>query len=152
MGEMAVRLDQLNGTRAQGTVQIAEVALNEALRAGSGGATAPVIRLFGENLIEVRYGMLHARAVLPPIIDVGPPPRVTVVLASKVVAWGLRAAVRQPFIAFNGRHVTIHLAAVPALAGLRDLWPHVTAAGLSTAPGVLRLHVDVSVNHGVQYG
>lgn len=149
---MAARLAQLTGTHAHGTIQIAEAALNEALRTGSSASTAPVIRLFGENLIEVRYGMLHARAVLPAVIDTTPSPRVMVVLASTVVAWGLRAAMRQPFIEFSGRHVTVHLAAVPALAGLRDLWPHVAAAGLSTAPGLLRLHVDLSINHGVQHG
>lgn len=152
MGEIAERLAQLTGTDAKGTVQITEAALNDAIRVATSGGSPPAIRLFDDNLIEVRYGMMHARAVLPAVIGTGPSPHVTVLLASTMVAWGLRAAVRQPFIEFNGRHVRIHLAAVPALAAFRGLWPHVTSAQLSTAPGVLRVHLSVSIDRGMTHG
>jgi hypothetical protein len=151
MAEVAGRLAQLSGSHATGTIQVTEATLNEALRAGTHGGTAPIVRLFHDNLIEVRYGMMHARAVLPVALDTAGAPRVTVVLASTVVAWGLRAAVRQPFVEFNGRNMTIHLASVPALASFRDVWPHVTSAQLSTAPGVLRVHLSVSIS-GVRHG
>lgn len=151
MGEVAVRLAQLNGTNAAGTIQITEAALNDAIHVGTGVGSAPTIRLFDDNLVEVRYGMMHARAVLPVALDTGAAPRVTVALASTVVAWGLRAAVRQPFVEFNGRNMTIHLASVPAFASFRDVWPHVTSAQLSTAPGVLRVHLSVSIS-GVRHG
>ena len=153
MGELAARLAQLSGTHAEGTVQITEAALNDAIRSSTrGGGSAPTVRLFDDNLIEVRYGVMHARAVLPVAMDMGAAPRMTVVLASKMVAWGLRAVVRQPFVEFSGRHVTIHLASVPALASFREVWPHVTSAQLSTAPGVLRVHLSVSIDRGVTHG
>ncbi len=152
MGEIAARLAQLTGTNAKGTVQITEAALNDAIRVATSGGNPPAIRLFDDNLIEVRYGMMHARAVLPVAIDTGAAPRVTVVLASTVVAWGLRAAVRQPFVEISGRNLTLHLASMPALASFREVWPHVTSAQLSTAPGVLRVHLSVSISGGVKHG
>lgn len=152
MAEMATRLAQLRGTRADGGVQITESALNDVIAAATGGGNSPTVRLLGANRIEVRYGIIHARAELPTAIAAGPAPRVTVALASTVVAWALRATLRQPFVEFHGRHVTIHLAAVPALASFRALWPHLTSARFSTAPGLLRVQVGISIDNGVTHG
>ncbi|HUE84612.1 MAG TPA: hypothetical protein VMO26_00900 [Vicinamibacterales bacterium] len=146
---MARRLAQLSGTRVNGALQLTEPALNELIGLATPGGTVPTVQLLDANRIEVRYGVVHARAKLPPALDAGSAPRMTVTLASTVMAWALRATLGQPFVEFHGRHVTIHLAAVPALAPWRALWPHVKSAQFSTVPGVLRVQVGVSIENGV---
>lgn len=152
MGEMTARLAQLQGTRAEATIQVTESALNEVIEIARRGRTVPRIRLMGNNRLEVRYGMLHAHARLPVAIGAGPAPRVTLELASRVIAWALHAALRLSFLEFHGRFVTIHLAAVPALAPYRALWPHIRSARLATAPGVLRVEGSLSIEQGVRHG
>ena len=149
---MTERLAQLTGTRAQGTVQISEAALNELVGLASHGHTPPTIQLMHDNRLEVRYGLVHARAQLPSAIEPGPAPRLTLKLASVVVAWALRAVLRSPFIEFHGRLVTVHLAAVPALGPYRALWPHLTSARLATSPGVLRVGLDIAIDQGAAHG
>ena len=152
MREMTARLAQLQGTRAEATIQVTESALNDVIGIVRRGHSVPAIRLMGNNRLEVRYGMLHAHAELPRAIDAGPAPRVTVKLASRVIAWALHAALRLSFLEFHGRFVTVHLAAVPVLAPYRALWPHLRSARLATAPGRLRVEVSLSIEQGVRHG
>jgi hypothetical protein len=149
---MTERIAHLTGTRAEGTIVISEAALNEVVSLASHGHTAPTIQLMDHNRLEVRYGIVHARAQLPLAIDTGPAPRVTLKLASMVVAWALRAILRSTFVEFHGRLVTVHLAAVPALRPYRALWPHLTSARLATAPGVLRVGVGIAIDQGALHG
>jgi hypothetical protein len=152
MPTMTERLAQLHGTRAAGTIEINEVALNEMIGFAARGGTIPTIQLLDGNLLEVRYGVIYARAQLPPALETGPAPKLTVTLASRVVAWGLAAMLRSPFVEFVGRRVTVHLAAVPALAPCRALWPHLTSARLATVPGALRIGLGIAVDQGATHG
>jgi hypothetical protein len=149
---MTEHLGQLTGTRAEGTIQISEAALNEVVSLASPGPTVPTIQLMNDNRLEVRYGIVHARAQLPLALDAGPSPRLTVTLASIVVAWTLRAMLPSAFVEFHGRRVTVHLAAMPALAPYRAWWPHVRSARLATAPGVLRVGVTIAIDQGASHG
>jgi hypothetical protein len=148
---MTERLGQLTGTRADGTIQISEAALNEVVGFASPGHTGATIQLMNDNRLEVRYGIVHARAQLPLALDTGPAPRLTVTLASTVVAWTLRALLPSTFVEVQGRRVTVHLAAVPALAPYRALWPHVTSVRLATAPGLLRVGVGIAIDQGAAH-
>jgi hypothetical protein len=149
---MTERLEQLRGSRAEGTIEISESALNEVIGLASCGGTVPTLQVMEHNQLEVRYGLVHARAELPAALETGPAPRLTVTLASVMVAWALRAVVRLPFVEFNGRLVTIHLAAVPALASYRALWPHVKSARFATLSHALRVDVGLSIDQGVTDG
>jgi hypothetical protein len=127
-----MRLDQLVGTDIAGALAITEAAINELLKSERSPAAGATISVEGDNQVVLRYGLLRARAALPRAIDVGDAPRVKVVLASVLVGLALSAAVRQPYIQVRGREVTLLLADIPALQSLRDVWPHVKAAGLRT--------------------
>jgi hypothetical protein len=142
---------QLTGTRADGTVQISEAALNEVVSLASPGHTV-TIQLMADNRVEVRYGIVHARVQLPLSLDTGPAPRLTVTLASTVVAWALRAIVHSTVVEFHGRRVTVHLAHIPALAPYRAWWTHVRSARLATAPGVLRVGIGVVIDQEATHG
>lgn len=143
-----MRPAQLTGSHADGILQIAEAAINDVLRVSAGAATAPVIELLPGNGMVLRYGMWHARLELPSVVDADEVPRVTFVLASVLVAWGLKAFVRQPFVEIHGRHLTVDLAAVPALAEWRDLWKYLQQLTFATAPGALRVGFVVAINGG----
>jgi hypothetical protein len=134
-----MRPAQLIGSRAQGTLQIAEGAINDLLQLAAGQSQAPLIALRPHNTVLVRYGLLHAHAELPAALEPGESPRITLTLASLVVAWSLRAALRQPFLRFHGRQLTIELAKIPALGGWRDLWKYLHQLTFDTAPGTLRV-------------
>jgi hypothetical protein len=151
-GEMTARLAQLRGSHAEGVIEISELAVNEVISLARRGEGVPTVQLMGDNRLEVRYGVVHARAELPVALDLGPAPRMTVKLESRVVAWALGAVVRLPFVEFDGRLVTIFLAAVPALAPYRALWPHIKSARFATAPGVLRVELGLSIDQGATDG
>jgi hypothetical protein len=139
-----MRLAQLRGSHFEGTIQIAEIGINDALNGKSTSKRLTVEMLPG-NHIAVRYGVFHARAALPAAIAPSDAPHLTLALASMVVAYGLKAMWRQPFVHVHGRRVTIDLAAVPALAAWRDIWRHVRRMTFETAPGALRVGVAVMV-------
>ena len=151
-GQLTARLAQLRGSHAEGVIQISELAVNEVISLARRGGAVPTVQLMGDNRLEVRYGVVHARAELPVALDLGPAPRMTVKLESRVVAWALGAVVRLPFVEFDGRLATIYLAAVPALAPYRALWPHLKSARFATAPGVLRVEVGLSIDQGATDG
>jgi hypothetical protein len=123
--------------------------LNELLHVGPSRLGDVNLAVAPDNQIVVHYGVVHATATLPPAIEAGPSPRLTLTLASLVVALALRAAVREPFLSFSGRRMTISLADVPALQPMRDLWPHVRRVGLSTNGKGVRVHVAISIDEAI---
>ena len=129
-------------------MQLAEPAMNDVLRIMARRATPPVIELLPANGVMLRYGLLHARLELPATVDAAGLPKITCVLASVLVAWGLKAFVQEPFLEIRGRHLTIDLAAVPALAEWRDLWKHLRGLTFATAPGALRVGFVIEVDGG----
>ena len=138
---------QVRGSRATGTLQIQVHAINEVLATLAGrSSTAPLLELDAQNVVTLRYGVLHARAELPRQVGDPQSGRITVLLASLVVAWALKAAVRQPFLHVHGRRLTIDLAAVPALAAWRDLWRYLQQLTFETTPNGLRVGFLVAVN------
>lgn len=138
---------QLRGSRAAGVLQVAEFFINDLLRILSPpGGSPPSLAVGARNHVMLRYGMFHANAELPLAVDTGPRPRLTISLASVVVAWALRAAARQPFLHFHGRHITVDLAAVPGLEAWRDVWPHLKALRITTARGLVQFQFLISID------
>jgi hypothetical protein len=127
-----VQLDQFLGTQVAGALKISEAAMNELLNTKGSPARGAAISVAPDNEVVFRYGVLRARATLIGVIDVGAAPRLRLRLASLFVGVALSAALRQPYLRVNGREVTISLADVPALHGLREVWPYVKSAGFRT--------------------
>ena len=144
-----MRPAQLIGSHADGTLRIAEDQLNDILGLLATSSKHPRVELHHNNEVIVRYGMWHAKAELPPAmtIDGSSYPAITITLASILVAWGLKALVRVPFLHVHGRHLTIELAALPAPEGWRDLWKHLRDLTFATSPGALRVGFAVAVEH-----
>jgi hypothetical protein len=141
-----MRLAQLSGSHANGSIRIAEHALNEMLSTlVPAGRQRPIVELHPRNQVTVRYGAFSARAELPHAIATGHSPTLTLRLASLVVALGLKALVRAPFVHVRGRQLTIDLARVPALERWRDLWRHLRELTFETRPGALCLGVVIDV-------
>ena len=144
-GRGVLPLGSLRGTNVEGTIQLSEATVNDLLRLGSHQNRVPIIEVQANNQLTVRYGLLHARLTLPDAVDLGTSPRVTISLASVIVAWGLKAVVHQPYVHIHGRHVTIDVAAVPALDPWRTVWPHFRSVQLSTDQAVLRVRFAFSI-------
>jgi hypothetical protein len=140
-----VELAQLGGTRAEGTLRVSESAVNELLNLDGSALRGATIPIGAGHQIVLRYGAFRVRATLSPEIEAGPSPRVTLSLASFVVAFAIKAALRQPYISVTGRQLTITLADLPALQRLRDFWSQLRRAELATEPGSVRIDVVVSV-------
>jgi hypothetical protein len=134
-----MRLAELDGSVAEGTLQISEVALNEIAALSVEGSTQPTIELMPRNVLMLRYGVLHARAELPRVVGPEHPSRITLRLASLLVAMALKAVLHRPFVHVRGRYLTIDLANIPALKAWRDLWKHLTMLTFESTPGGLRI-------------
>ena len=132
-----MQLDQLVGTHLTGSIRIPESAINELLRRPESPAPDAAIEIAPRNQLTFRYRLVHARAELPRVVDVGAAPQIRVTLASMFIAVALGIAVRRPYIDVHGRQVTIRLADLPALRPMRHIWPHVTSASLRTETGAL---------------
>ncbi len=132
-------LAQFVGTRAEGTINVSQAALNDLLNLDALALRGATLVVGADNQVVLRYGAFRVRATLPRAIETGPSPRVTVSLASFVVAIALRAALRQPYISVQGRQLAIALADVPALRPMRALWEHLRRAELATEPGIVRV-------------
>ena len=141
-----MRPAELTGTRVEGTLQIAEQAINDVLAHATTGHMRPVLELQPDNTVLVRYGMLHAHATLPAAMAPGESPQLTLVLKSLMVAVALRAVVHRPYIHLHGRHLTIDVAGIPGLESWREWWRHVHHVSVETAPRTLRVQFAVSVN------
>ena len=141
-----LRLDQFAGTHVEGAITVSAAALNELLGTGASPLHGATLDVMPGNQLVVRYGVLHATATLPAAIDTGASPRITVTLASLLVAMGLKAALRQPYVEVSGRRLTICLADVPPLQSIRELWPYVRRVELSTDRGAVRAHFVFSMS------
>jgi len=139
------RVPQVAGTHVNGTVRVAAAGLNELLRAGPAPLSGCDVAVAAGNRVVVRYGMLRATATIDGV-ETGPSPRLQVSLASFVVALAVRAALRQPFVQVRGRLVVVDLGAVPALRPYAALFPHVRRVDIETAPGELRVGVEILVS------
>jgi len=142
----ALRLDQFAGTRIEGTISVSSAALNELLATDDSPLRGATLEVAPDNQLVVHYGLLHATATLPEAIDTGASPRVTLTLASLLVAMGLKAALRQPYVEVRGRRLTISLADVPQLRPMRELWPCVRRVDLSTDRDAIRARIVFSTN------
>jgi hypothetical protein len=131
-----ISASQLQGTTAGGTFRVAESAVNDLL-SRTRQATAPTIHFEPGNHALIRYGIFHARVRLPAAMEVGVHPRLTVTLASTVVAWGLKAVLTHPYVSVNGRHVTLDLSAIPALRSWQDWLRCFTSIAFSTTEAAL---------------
>ena len=140
-----MRLAQLSGTHAEGTLQFAATAINELMARSRPGHAHPVLELHPDNEVLLRYGLVHAHARVPRMVELNGAPHVTLLLRSLLVALALRAVVHQPYIHIHGRHVTIDLAAVPALAPWREMWRHLRQVEIETSPEALRVRFAVAV-------
>jgi hypothetical protein len=127
-----VHINQLAATEVAGALRISEAAINDLLNTPQSPIRGATLSVAPDNDVVLSYGVLRARVTLPRVIDVGAAPRVRLLLASFLLGLAVGAVLRQPYIRINGRKVTIFLAEIPALSGLRNVWPHVTSAGLRT--------------------
>jgi hypothetical protein len=140
-----MRLAHLSGSHFEGTIQIAEAAVNDVLSSSRPNSTRVAISMLPENVLLVSYGIFRERVALPRTVALADSPAVTVELTSWTVAIGLGVFLRQPYVRVQGRRVTIDLAGIPALQPWRDVWKHVTTVTLRTAPGVLRVGFAMTV-------
>jgi hypothetical protein len=137
-------LPRLDGAQLQALLPIRQAVLDDVLRMVPGVPGDLTIDLGADRQVQVRYGMFHANGRLAAGFT-GNAPRVTVELASQLVAWGLQRLPLPPFVAVRGRLVHIELTRVPALVDLAPLWRHVDAVTFTSVAGRLDVRVEVRV-------
>jgi hypothetical protein len=140
-----VHLAQLDGTHVEGIFRVSAAALNELLNIDGSRLRGATVEVRPDNQVVFRHGVVRATVTLPHAVEVGSSPRATLSLASVVVALALRALLHQPYVQIQGRHLTIHLAEVPALQSLRTVWPHVRSVEVATEREGVRLRVVFTV-------
>jgi hypothetical protein len=128
---------------------VSAAALNELLNIEGSRVRGATVEVRPDNQIVFRHGVVHATVTLPHAVEVGASPRATLSLASVMVALALKAMLRQPYVQIHGRHLTIHLAEVPALHSLRTVWPHVRRVEVATEPEGVRLRVVFTVTGAI---
>ncbi len=142
--EAANGFEGLAGARLRATVPLSQVVLNDVLRQVRGVPQGFALDLQPDQVLMVRYGLVHARAVLDPEVRMGGgAPTITLELASTVIAWTLSRALRLEGVRFAGRRVTIDLGALDGLHGYRAYWRHLDSVRLQTTAGYL--HADLAV-------
>jgi len=137
-------LPRLVGTRLQAYVPIRQEVLDQVLRLAPGVPGDVAIEIGADRQVQVRYGVFHANGRLSAGFT-GSVPRVTLELASQLVAWGLQRVPLPPFVTVRGRAVQVDLTRVPALADLAPLWRHVDAVAFASVVGRLDVRIDVQV-------
>ncbi len=145
LAEIAAGLPHLQGAAVTAELPVRQDLLQDVLSLTPGLPRDLRVEIGADRQLLVRAGPFHANARLAPALALAPTPRLTVELASQLVAWGLRAVALPPFVELSGRLVHVHLAAVPALRHLAPLWPHVTEAAFASAPGRLDIRLAVQV-------
>ena len=136
---------RLAGTRLTATIPLTQAVLNELAAASSGRAGQVGVAIHADNQLVIHYGSFHATVAVPRMIDLRTSPRITVTLASTVIAWTAKTMIKAPYVAIDGRNVSIDLSAVPQLEPLRNVWRHVHAIKISTTEGRMRLAIEVVV-------
>jgi hypothetical protein len=137
-------LPRLDGTQVRALLPVRQTVLDDMLRMAPGVPADLSIELGADRQVQVRYGMFHANGRLAAGFS-GTAPRVTVELASQLVALGLQRLSLPPFVAVRGRLVHVDLMRVPALADLAPLWRHVDAVTFTSVAGRLDVQVEVRV-------
>lgn len=108
------------------------------------------LRIGADRSLEARYGPLHARLRLHPTAVLSPAPVVSIEVASQLVAWGLRRVRWPAGVRIDGRHLHVDLAAVPALASLAPVWPHVEQLAFDSESGRLDVQVALVIQPPVE--
>jgi hypothetical protein len=142
--EAATGLRQLVGSHITAAIEVSETVLGDALRNIRELPRTLTVHVAPANRIVVRYGAIHATALLAEAVDPRGP-RITIELQSTVFAWALQRAIKTPAVAVRGRRVTIDLGRLEALAALSGVWEHFRSVRFSTADGTLFVHVDFAV-------
>lgn len=144
MGDWRFSPAELTGTDVRGTIRMSEDALNDLL-----ARTMPVpfsIEVGPDNRVVVRQGAFYATAVLDRTIEVeGGAPRVSITLASFVIALALRHLFPRRGVHVRGRRVTIDLGAFPELRVVSGAWQYLRAASVTTSAGAVDLHFHIAI-------
>jgi hypothetical protein len=145
--EAAAGFPHLAGTRLKGSVPFDEGLLNETLRHLPGAPAGLALDVLAANRLAARYGIIHATIMLDEEVRVGQgPPQVSFQLASTLIAWTLRQALRIPAVRIDGRRVTIDLGALPGMDRYRPHWSHLRRLRLRTRPGYVHIDFEVGVD------
>jgi hypothetical protein len=136
---------RLPGLSLSGEVPLRQDVLNAWLSAASPALEHARLHIESDNRLRIHVGVLQATATLQPAAALGASPTIALVLESRVVAWTLSAFLRAPFIALDGRVVTIDLSRVPALASWRAALGHLERLSFTSAPGVLTVQLGWQV-------
>lgn len=142
--ELRAGCPRLEGTRALATIPIRQALVDDLLSIVPGVPADLTLTLGADRQVQVRYGVFHANGRLAPGFA-GDSPRLTLELASQLVAWGLQRLPLPPFVAVHGRQVHVDLRRVPALAPLAPVWPHVESVSFTSIAGRLDVRVAVHV-------
>lgn len=142
--ELRRGLPHLDGTQVQAFLPLRQAVLDDVLRMAPGVPPDLSIDIGADRQVQVRYGMFHANGRLAAGFP-GSAPRLSVELASQLVAWGLQRLSLPAFVAVRGRTVHVDLMRVPALADLAPLWRHVDAVTFTSVAGRLDVHVEARV-------
>jgi hypothetical protein len=135
---------RLGGTRLTGTLPLRESVINDAIRRSPQMPPGLAVEILDSNRLVARYGFVHATAVLDEQVRVGrEAPQISFELASVMVAWALKQALRLPAIRVEGRRVTIDVGALGTVDARHPYWSHLRQVRLRTTPG--QVHVDFEV-------
>jgi hypothetical protein len=144
--EAAAGFPHLAGTRLTGTLPVGEGLLNEAVRRLPGAPTGLVVEVLAANRLAARYGIVRATAILEEDVRVGDgPPQVSFQLASTLIAWTLKQALRSAAVRIDGRRVTVDIGALPGMDRYRPHWPHLRRVRLRTTAGHVQIDFEVGV-------
>ena len=134
-------LRQLEGMRLTGEIPVREGVINDVL-AHHAGSRGVMVHIEEANHLIVRKGLWHATATLDQTVNTEGTPRISVRLASALIAWTLARIVRLPYLTIDGRFVTIDLGRVPALRAWEPALRQVRRATLTTTRGVLHARFE----------
>ncbi|HTU99776.1 MAG TPA: hypothetical protein VMF13_04505 [Luteitalea sp.] len=143
--EIESGLPRLRGLTARADIPVTQAVLDEALRLAPGLPRDLRVEIGADRQLLIRVGPVHANARLAPGLSLGPRPRLTIELASQLVAWGLRAVTLPSFVSVEGRLVHVDLASVPALRPAAPWWPHLQQVTFTSTHGRLAVHAAVQV-------
>lgn len=139
LGEIAAGLPRLRGAMIHGVLPLHQDVVRDVLPLLPAWPPGAHVALGPDQLVQIRYGSLHANARLHRLVALRPSPVITIELASQLVALGLRFVSLPPFVHVSGRVMQVRLAEIPALASLSALWPHLAHATCSSTPTGLDL-------------
>lgn len=135
------------GARVAGTIPVTEDFVNAVLETAAPAMLKGIRLEFHEaNRIVIRYGLLHASAVIGENVDLQGSPKLTLRLASGMIAWGLRKTVDKPFVQFDGTLVTVDLGEVIPLEEYGRFLALAKSVRLRTSPRQLAVDFEAASN------